>query len=144
MKTKIIYVVIVSAVIGLVGLTAYAADEQVGKDETTVFGACMIQKIQDKVPGIKDEKLSKCSEADANEIPKCLGIADNDYLAIINFCKAQLINAKCVAKKMKVSLYDYANCGYEKDPEACYKGLGFTIKDIMSFSSQCIEEGKSG
>lgn len=141
MKSKIIYTLIVCAVIGLGGLSAYAADEQVGKDETTVLGACMIQKINEKVPGIKEEKINQCSDAEANAVPKCLGMSDDDYLGIINFCKSQLTNAKCVAKKMKVSLYDYADCGYEKDPEACYKALGFTIPDIMKLSKGCIDEG---
>lgn len=138
--TKIIYTVIVCIVIAVGGLSAYASDDEVGKDEATVLGTCMIQKIKEKAPEIKNEQISKCSDGDATEAPRCLGINDTDFINIANFCKSQLANAKCVANKMKVSLYDYADCGYQKNPDACYQSLGFTVQQIMKLSSDCAAE----
>src|SRR5438094_981837 len=122
MKIKAIFTLIVSAFITL-SANAYAADvqDQATKDQDIVVGACMTVNLQKKIPGITDAKITECSNGESSALPKCLGLSDADFTTLLNTCKSQLKNAICVAGKLKVTLYQYADCGYEKDPESCYK-----------------------
>ena len=129
----------------LISITTYAADDKTvadksTDDENTVVGACMIQKFQNNQPPVTQATIEKCADVEANAAPKCLGLSDDQYTGYVKFCVAQLINAKCVAGKMKVPLMKYADCGYEKDPVACYKDLGFTPDAIVKLSTDCDKE----
>lgn len=137
MKSKIQLAHVAGCVIYFATLSAYAEDSQQPKDEDIVVGACMIQKFQERTPPIPQDKIEKCSEAAAEAIPGCLGISEDDYLNIVRFCVHQLENAQCVSGKMSIPLMNYANCGYEKDPSACFKKLGFTTDQIIQFSTDC-------
>jgi hypothetical protein len=141
MNSKMIYALIVSALLGLFSTITLAEDSKATDDENTVIGACLSQKVMDKYPDMKEADLEKCSNGDANDLPKCLRLTDEEFMSIMSLCRSQLANAKCVSAKMKVSLLDYADCGYEKDPEACYKGLGFTLADIIKISENCTASG---
>jgi hypothetical protein len=129
----------------LISFTAYAADDKAAADkatddENTVVGACMIQKFQNNTPAISQATIDKCADVEANDAPKCLGLSDEQYTGYVKFCVAQLINAKCVAGKMNVPLIKYADCGYEQDPAACYKELGYTPDAIVKLSTDCQKE----
>ena len=137
MKHKIIYALIVGSLIAANAMNAYAADEKSSDDDNTVVGACMVQKFKERTPAIAQSVIDKCADAEADAIPKCLGLSEDEYLGDVAFCIAQLKNAKCVATKMKVTLIDYASCGYESDPVACYKGLGYTPDQIVKLSDDC-------
>ena len=138
MKIKTLYALLVGMSIAVGGISAYAAEEnQATKDDETVVGACMVQKFKESTPAISQATIDKCADADANGIPKCLGISDSAYEGMVKFCVAQLVNAKCVSAKMKVTLIQYADCGYESDPVACYKALGYTPDDVVKLSTDC-------
>ncbi len=140
MKMKSI-VALLAVSLMTVTMNVYAEESQPNNDESIVIGACMTVNIQKKVPGIAQDKIEKCSNGDAKDLPKCLGVSDADFLSFINACKAQLNNAKCVAGKLKVKLIQYADCGYEKDVEACYKNIGTSSDAVAKLSQQCIAEG---
>jgi hypothetical protein len=141
MKFKSIYALMIGLVVTAFSMSAFAADDQASQDDMTVVGACMVQKFTDHVPSIPQDKMDKCSDVEASAAPKCLGLTDDEYGSYVKFCISQLSNAKCVAGKMKTTLMQYANCGYEKDPVACYKGLGFTMDDVVKLSTECEKEG---
>jgi hypothetical protein len=142
MKCKSIYALIMGSLIGISSMSTYAEEDQASNDENTVVGACMIQKFTEHTPPIKQSKIDKCADADSDAAPKCLGLSNDEYISLAKFCVAQLENAKCVSKKMKVSLMEYANCGYEENPIACYKGLGFTADAIVKLSAACQKEAE--
>jgi hypothetical protein len=137
MKLKTIYALMAGSLIACISINTYAAESKSTEDENTVVGACMVQKFTEQTPPIKQSIIDKCADVEADAAPKCLGISNETYGTIIDFCILQLKNAKCVSAKMKVPLINYANCGYEKDPDACFKGLGFTTDQIVKLSTDC-------
>lgn len=129
----------ISALILGLNLSAsvYAASNQPSQEEATVVGACMVQKFTNHTPAIPQDKIEKCADESANGVAKCLGITEDDYNGIIKTCIAQLVNDKCVSAKIKVPLMEYANCGYEKDTDACYKKLGSSSDKVKQLSAEC-------
>ncbi|MDX1902456.1 MAG: hypothetical protein SFW66_10750 [Gammaproteobacteria bacterium] len=141
MQFKPVYALIAGLVIGAAWISnCSAADDQATKDENTVVGACMVQKFTERTPAISEATINKCADVDSSVMPKCLGLSDDEYVGFAKFCVTQLINAKCVAAKMKTPLMQYADCGYEKDPAACYKQLGFTMDQVVKLSTDCQSE----
>ncbi len=141
MKHTTLHALILGSFICATGIPAYAVDDQATQDDNTVVGACMIQKFKEHKPPISEDKMNKCSDVKSEETASCLGLAEDEYMGYVKFCVTQLINAKCVAGKMKVTLMQYANCGYESNP-ACYKGLGFTMDAVTKLSTDCQSEAE--
>lgn len=137
MRLRTLVLATITLSLGTLTINTQAAPTQAEQDEAVVVGACMVQAFIDHTPPVEKEKIEKCANVAADKVPKCLGLSDEEYTNTIKSCLTQLNNAKCVSKKMNVPLIKYADCGYEKNPTACYKALGYTFEKIKQFSADC-------
>lgn len=140
MKYKLISGLVAGLLIGIITFPIFAEENKASDDENMVVGACMIKKFKAHIPPVTEAKIESCSNVDGNAAPKCLGITDDEYMTTVKYCVSELINAKCVAGKMKVALIKYADCDYEDNTAECYKSLGFTPDAVTKLRSDCTSE----
>jgi hypothetical protein len=135
-STRRILIVIIAGMISMpvLALNETAADSEVMQ----LFGSCMSLGIQRSSPGITQAAIDKCADGVPNDIPKCVNLNEGDFASLVNGCNAEVANAKCIAGKMNVSMLQYAACTFDKDPAACYKGLGSTVDNVKKLHEQCI------
>lgn len=129
-----------TSVIFLASFSAFAAEgdkTEAATDEASLLRTCMTHKYQDRNPPIPKAKMDSCLKGDASALSKCLGIKDAEYKSYKLACDTQIESAKCVAEEMKVPLDKYSSCGYSKNPEVCFKALGYSMEDIVRFSEGC-------
>lgn len=143
MKYRATRALIVAVCMAVSAAAAYAADDQTVQDVNMAVRTCMSHSLTTQIPPIKQTKVDACSNADAGAAPKCLGLSIEKYNRLLKLCVAQLNNAKCVSAKMKVSLNQYINCGYEKDPIACFRALGYEPEAVVQLNSDCKKGGTS-
>lgn len=134
MVYKRIFAAIIGSCIATGGITAYA---DANDDENIIVGTCMIQKFRENKPSLKHSKIDECAKVEADAAPKCLGFTNEKYGSFVKFCIAQLDRDKCMSDKMKIPLIEYANCGYGKKSEACFKKLGYTKNAITKLTISC-------
>lgn len=108
------------------------------QDEDYAAGLCLKENMDKKNLG---HKVAECVDVKGDDMAKCFGLPEVDFIAVVEDCVQKVTEDKCVAEKAKVDFKKYADCRYGKDPKECYKKLGLSTDDTFKLAIDCANKG---